>query len=115
MSQRFWEFFAVRSLTLYYQLHVHDQHHGFMIVLTLLGDRLNIKSQGCIRTYIQSFQNCKESPTLPIDVFACHMKVCYSVYAKECPTKYRLESYLHDVLREASNCHLEKDSYKPRT
>ena len=114
MAKRFWEFFAYRTLTLYCQLQNHSQHHGFLLTLTLLGEELKIKSQPHDRDYIQSFEKCTVDPELPIDIFSRHMKVCRSIYAKEFPAFFHIESYLCKLLRESSNYHLEKKSYKPR-
>ena len=115
MTEQFWQFFSLRSLTLYYQLYAHAQHHGFMIVLKVLGDDVQVKDINDDVAYIKSFQTCTVDPTISIDVFLRHMKVCYSVYAKENPAKYRLNSYLYHVMRESANWHLEKDSYKVHT
>ena len=114
MTKDFWEYFSHRSLVLYCQLQSHFQHHGFMIVLTLLGDELQVKSQKCCRDYICEFKNCCVDPSLPCHTFIRNMKVCHSVYGSESPVNFRLESYLCDVIRELTNYSLEKDSYKPR-
>ena len=113
-SKRFWEYFTFRSLTLYDQLFVHFQQHGFMIALIILGDELKVAKQDCHKKYILSFQNCESDPTHVIDVFTKHMKVCYSVYINEHPAKYRIASYLRDIIREVSNCECETVCYKPR-
>ena len=115
MCERFWKFFTLRSLTCYYQLrNFHHYHHGFMIALKLLGDDLNVKSSNCTDDYIRMFSQCQTDPVKPIDAFICNMKLVRSVYASDFPALYRIDSYLRDVIREISNCHLEKDSYRPR-
>ena len=85
-----------------------------MFALTLLGDELKVKPNRHARDYIISFEKCIVDPTRPIDIFVRHMKVCRSIYAKEFPAFFHIESYLSKLLRESSNYHLEKKSYKPR-
>ena len=75
---------------------------------------LKLPTIECNQSFIKSFKNCSVDPTLPIDTFACQMKVCRFIYAKEHPAMFRIDSYLCDLLREVSNYHLEKDLYQPR-
>ena len=114
MSERFWDFFSTRSLVLYFQLSRLFHQHGFMIVLTLLGDELKLKSEKCDAAYIRSFKKCSADPMQFIDLFIRHMKVCRLAYAKETSAHYRISSYLRDVIRESGNYRLEKDSYIAR-
>lgn len=115
MSEKFWDYFSTRSLVLYYQLQRHLQHHGFLITLSMLGDELKLQQlKQSNRDYIHAFRTCTVDPALPIDTFVKHMLVCRLVYANEHPAKYRMDSYVRDILREVTNYHLEKDSYKPR-
>ena len=111
MRELFWDMFAYRSLVLYLQLHRHSQQHGFLVALTILGDVLQVKSEQNHQTYIRSFSSCEVDPTLPMDTFVQTMKVCRAIYANEFPARYRIDSYLCEILREVSLYHLEKDSY----
>ena len=111
MAERFWDFFYLRSLTLYYQLYPRSQHHGFVAALESLGDELKLKRESCHLNYIRSFQFLREDPTLPIDKFIKTMTACY---ADESLSKFYMRSYLVNVIRESSVFHLEKESYRPR-